>query len=176
MAQSVAWTERAVTSVWPEEGRETAFLRLCGPLYRRAVLVVSRDGTIASSVLRRAKEAGAMVTALCAPERAQDAWDAGADAVMDPERQDPTWYRGAWSVIYDPAGRIGYARASRCLDRDGVYVTSAPAWTDRGRALVARVSGGPKLLRLRGSDKMSCPRAVAGRQDRGRVRWLESAP
>ena len=91
-----------------------------------------------------------MVTALCAPERAQDAWEAGADAVMDPERQDPTWYRGAWTVIYDPAGRIGYTRAARSLDPDGVYVTSAAPWADRGRALVARVTGGPKLLRLRG--------------------------
>ncbi len=149
MVQSVAWTESAVTSVWPEDGREAAFLRLCGPLYRRAVLVVSRDAAIGSSVLRRAKEAGAIVTALCAPGRAQDAWDAGADAVMDPERQDPTWYRGAWTVIYDPAGRIGFARAARSLDADGVYVTAAAPWADRTRALVARIGGGPKLLRLR---------------------------
>ena len=90
-----------------------------------------------------------MVTALCSPDRAQDAWEAGADAVMDPERQDPTWYRGAWTVIYDPAGRIGYARAARALDPDGVYVTTAAPWADRGRALVAHLSGGPKLLRLR---------------------------
>lgn len=149
MAQSVAWTESAVASAWPEDGRETAFLRLCGPLFRRAVLVVSRDGPIGSSVLRQAKEAGAMVTALCAPERAQDAWDAGADAVMDPQRQDPTWYRGAWTVIYDPAGQIGFARAARSLDADGVYVTATAPWADRTRALVARIGGGPRLLRLR---------------------------
>jgi NADPH:quinone reductase-like Zn-dependent oxidoreductase len=91
-----------------------------------------------------------MVTALCAPDGAQDAWEAGADAVMDPERQDPTWYRGAWTVIYDPDGRIGFARAARSLDQGGVYVTSAAPWADRARALVARISGGPKLLRLRG--------------------------
>jgi hypothetical protein len=68
---------------------------------------------------------------------------------MDPERQDPTWYRGAWTVIYDPAGRLGFARAARALDADGVYVTSAAPWSERGRALVSRISGGPKLLRLR---------------------------
>jgi hypothetical protein len=65
---------------------------------------------------------------------------------MNPERQDPTWYRGAWSVIYDPAGRIGYARAAHSLDHDGVYVTASAPWSDRGRALVARVSGGTKRL------------------------------
>jgi hypothetical protein len=149
MAQSFSWTAPVAANEWPVEGRETAFLRLCGPLYRRAVLVVPQDASGGWSVLRHAKDAGAMVTALCAPDRAQDAWEAGADAVMDPERQDPTWYRGAWTVIYDPAGRIGYARASRSLDPTGVYVTCAAPWADRGRALVARVSGGPKLLRLR---------------------------
>jgi NADPH:quinone reductase-like Zn-dependent oxidoreductase len=112
------------------------------------VLVVPQDASGGWSVLRQAKQAGAMVTALCPPDRAQDAWEAGADAVMDPERQDPTWYRGAWSVIYDPAGGIGFTRAARCLVRGGVYVTSAAPWADRGRALVARVSGGPKLLLL----------------------------
>jgi hypothetical protein len=146
MAESVGWTSYA--GEWPEAARETAVLRLCGPLFRRAVLVVAPGRSSGWSVLRQAKAAGAMVTALCPPDLAQDAWQAGADAVMDPERQDPTWYRGAWTVIYDPAGRIGYARAARSLDSGGFYVTATALWPDRGRALVARVSGGPKLLRL----------------------------
>jgi hypothetical protein len=149
MAETFSWAAPVTANEWPDVGRETAFLRLCGPLFRRAVLVVPRDPSLGWSVLRQAKAVGAMVTALCSPDRAQDAWEAGADAVMDPERQDPTWYRGAWTVIYDPAGRIGYARAARSLDPDGVYVTSTAPWADRGRALVARISGGPKLLRLR---------------------------
>ena len=148
MAESFSWVTPVAANEWPEAGPETAFLRLCGPLFRRAVLVVPQDPSGGWSVLRRAKEAGAMVTALCARDWAQDAWEAGADAVMDPERQDPTWYRGAWTVIYDPAGRIGFARAARSLDQDGVYVTTAAPWADRGRALVARISGGPRLLRL----------------------------
>ncbi len=149
MTDSVGW-KSSVAAEWPEEGRETAALRLCGSLFRKAVLVVPPGRSGGWSVLRQAKEAGAMVTALCAPDRAQDAREAGADAVMDPERQDPTWYRGCWTVIYDPAGRIGFARAARSLDRNGVYVTSSAPLADRTRALVARISGGPRLLRLRG--------------------------
>ncbi len=149
MAESFSWTAPVGANEWPAESQETAFLRLCGSLFRRAVLVVPQDASRGWSVLRQAKEAGAMVTALCVPDRARDAWEAGADAVMDPKRQDPTWYRGAWTVIYDPAGRIGYARASRSLDRNGVYVTCAAPWADRGRALLTHLSGGPKLLRLR---------------------------
>jgi hypothetical protein len=91
-----------------------------------------------------------MVTALCAPERARDAREAGAETVMDPARQDPTWYRGAWSVIFDPAGRIGFGRASRALGPGGVYVTSTVRLPDRARAVLGRLSGGPRLLRCEG--------------------------
>jgi len=147
---SFSWAAPVAANAWPAKGREAAFFRLCGPLSRRAVLIVPKDPSGDWSVLKQAKEAGAMVTALCAHDRARDAWAAGADAVMDPERQDPTWYRGAWTVIYDPAGRIGYTRAARSLDPDGVYVTSTAPLADRTRALVARLSGGPRLLQLRG--------------------------
>jgi hypothetical protein len=150
MSQSVVWASSVATSEWPEEGRESAVLRLCGSLFRKAVLVVPPGPSSGWSILRQAKAAGAMVTALCPPGRARDALEAGADAVLDPERQDPTWYRGAWTVIYDPAGRIGFARAARSLDRGGVYVTSSAPLADRTRALVARLSGGPRLLRLQG--------------------------
>src|SRR5574341_1493621 len=145
MAESFSWAAPVAANEWPDVGEEVAFPRRCGPLSRRAVLVFPRDQSRGWSVLRQAKSAGAMVTALCSPDRAQDAWEAGADAVMDPERQDPTWYRGALTVIYDPAGRIGFTRAARSLDRNGVYVTCAAPWTDRGRALLARLGGGPKL-------------------------------
>lgn len=90
-----------------------------------------------------------MVTALCPLEEAQDARGAGADTIMDPERQDPTWYRGAWTVIYDPDGRIGFARAALSLVQDGVYVTASAPLGDRARSIVARLSGGPRLLLLR---------------------------
>ncbi len=149
MVQSIGWVAPASAKEWAEEAGETAFLHRCGPLFQKAVLVVPSGPSRGWSVLRRAKAAGAMVTALCAPERAQDAREAGADAVMDPERQDPTCYRGAWAVIYDPAGRIGFARAAPSLDQGGVYVTFSARWADWARALVARLSGGPRLLRLR---------------------------
>lgn len=127
---------------------QTAVLRACGSLFREAVLVVPADGSSAWSMLREARAAGAMVTALCAPERAHEAWAAGADAVLDPERQDPTWYRGAWTLIYDPAGRIGFARAARSLVSGGVYATGVASLADRSRALFGRLAGGPKILSL----------------------------
>jgi NADPH:quinone reductase-like Zn-dependent oxidoreductase len=145
MSQSVGWTSSIAVGEGPEEGLETAVLRVCGSLLRKGVLVVPRGRSGGWSVLRRAKAAGAMVTALCPRERARDAKLAGADVVMDPERQDPTWYRGAWTLIYDPAGRIGFARASSALARPGVYVTCSASLAERARALLARLGGGPRL-------------------------------
>jgi NADPH:quinone reductase-like Zn-dependent oxidoreductase len=114
------------------------------------VLVVWPGNPGARSILRRAREQGALVTALCEPERAQEAREAGADAVMDPARQDPTWYRGAWTVICDPAGLIGFRRAVRSLGPGGFYLTSSAPLPDRALAALAAFSGGPRLLRLRG--------------------------
>jgi len=143
MAVGAGWAAPVTESrEWPERARQAAVLRACGSLFRRAVLVVPADGSSEWLVLREAREAGAMVTALCAPERAPKAWDAGADAVLDPERQDPTWYRGAWTVIYDPAGRIGFARAARSIVSGGVYATGAASLADRARASSASSPAG----------------------------------
>ena len=75
---------------------------------------------------------------------------AGAEVILDPERTDPTWYRGAWSVNVDPKGAIGFRRAMASLAPDGVYVTASARPSDRARALLARVSGGPRLLSSKG--------------------------
>ena len=100
--------------------------------------------------LRLARSQGATVTALCPSAQATEAKANGAEAVLDPSRTDPTWYRGAWSVIVDPEGRIGFRRAMASLSPDGVYLTPSPRPTDLARAAVSRLSGGPRLLRLRG--------------------------
>ena len=153
MALDVGWVAPvARAGEWLEDAKPTSVLRSCGSLYRKAVLVVPQEGPGAWSMLREARAAGAMVTALCAPERADEAWTAGADAVLDPERQDPTWYRGAWTLIYDPAGRIGFSRAERSLVAGGVYATGASSLLDRSRALLTQLGGGPRILRLRTSD------------------------
>jgi hypothetical protein len=124
-------------------------LERCRPLFRRSVLfVVPAEGGRWEAV-RLAREAGACVTALCPAGRVEEARAAGADATLDPTRTDPTWYRGAWFVIVDPGGEIGFRRAMASLSPDGVYVAPSPRPSDRLRALVARLNGGPRLLRLR---------------------------
>ena len=132
------------------ESPVAAALGRCRPLFRRSVLVVGPAQGGSWEALRLARDEGACVTALCPAEQATEAKAAGAEVILDPARTDPTWYRGAWSVIVDPTGGIGFRRAMASLSPDGVYMTSSAPPSDRARAAVSRLSGGPRLLRLPG--------------------------
>ena len=130
------------------ESPVVAALGRCRPLFRQSVLVVVAPEHEPWDALRFARTEGACVTALCAPEQADDARAAGAAVVLDPERTDPTWYRG-WSVIVDPEGRIGYRKARRSLRPGGVYVATLTRPRDRVLAALGRVAGGPRVEGLR---------------------------
>ncbi len=151
---SISWTVAAPrVADLPALARESpvaAALRRCRPLFRRSVLVVAPAEHGGWEAVRLASDQGARVTALCPDDQATEARAAGAEVVLDPARTDPTWYRGAWSVIVDPGGGIGFRRAMASLAPGGVYVTPSVRPSDRARALLARLSGGPRLLSSRG--------------------------
>jgi hypothetical protein len=138
-----SWTSEALVGT---NDLAEALMR-CGPLFRRSVLVVDAVEGDGLEAIRVARGEGARVTALCRPEHAREARSAGADVVLDPSRTDPTWYRGAWSVIVDAGGRIGFRRAEPSLAPSGVYLTGAAGLGDRLRALRSRLAGGPRLHR-----------------------------
>jgi hypothetical protein len=141
-----AATSGALHSLVGTKGLAEALMR-CGPLFRRSVLVVDAGEGDALELIRLARGEGARVTALCRPEHAHEARCAGADVVLDPSRTDPTWYRGAWSVIVDAGGRFGFHRAEPSLAPSGVYLTAVAGLEDRFRALLSRLAGGPRLRR-----------------------------
>ncbi len=136
--------DRSVAS----ESPVVSALGRCRPLFRQSVLVVIAPEHEPWDALRFARAEGACVTALCALEQADDARAAGAAVVLDPERTDPTWYRG-WSVIVDPERKIGYRKARRSLRPGGVYVTTVAGPSDRALAALGRVTGGPRVEGLR---------------------------
>jgi NADPH:quinone reductase-like Zn-dependent oxidoreductase len=148
---SVATPHRvAYGSTLVSECPVAAALGRCRPLFRRSVLVVAPAERGGWEAVRTARDQGARVTALCPAEQADEARAAGAEVILDPARTDPTWYRGAWSVIVDTTGGIGFRRAMASLTPGGVYVTPSARPSDRARALLARLSGGPRLVRSEG--------------------------
>jgi NADPH:quinone reductase-like Zn-dependent oxidoreductase len=126
---------------WPV----AAALDRCGPLLHRSVLFVDAGDGLPVEAVRLARREGARVTALSSAAQAQLLAD-GAELVLDPARTDPAWYRGAWSVIVDPAGKLGFRHALPSFAPGGVYITSAAGARDRASALLARLRGGPRLL------------------------------
>jgi NADPH:quinone reductase-like Zn-dependent oxidoreductase len=105
---SQAATERPLVA---SERSLAAALGRCGSLVHRSVLFVDAGAGLPAEAMLLARREGARVTALVASPEAQRALDAGAELVLDPARTDPAWYRGAWSVIVDPYGRMGFRHA-----------------------------------------------------------------
>jgi hypothetical protein len=149
---SLTWTlpthRGSRTEVGARERDVVRALVRCRAAGRTSVLFVE-PGPAEAGLVTRVRAAGACVTVLCAEGRRLEALENGADFVMDPRRTDPTWYRGAWSVIVDPGRRFGFRRARPSLARDGAYVTASPSAGDRLRALASRVSRGPRLAAAR---------------------------
>lgn len=148
---SLTWTLPADQESTESSARERNVVRAlarCRIAGRTSVLFVE-PGPAEAGLLRRVRAAGASVTVLCVEGRQLEARENGADFVMDPRRTDPTWYRGAWSVIVDPERRFGFRRARPSLARHGAYVTGSPSAGDRLRALASRVARGPRLAAAR---------------------------
>jgi NADPH:quinone reductase-like Zn-dependent oxidoreductase len=150
---SFSWTLPALRSadrpLVAVERRLGEALGRCGPLLRRSVLFVDDGAGVPTEAVGFARREGARVTTLSAASGAERARNAGAEFVLDPERTDPAWYRGAWSVIVDPAGKMGFRRARPSLGPGGVYITASASVGDHVSALVGRLGGGPRLLSFR---------------------------
>ena len=149
---SLTWTlpvDRDSAASAPSVERDVVrALARCRAAGRTSVLFVE-PGPAESDLLRRAREAGARVTVLCSPGRELVARESGADFVLDSRRTDPTWYRGAWSVVVDPERRFGFRRARPSITRGGAYVTTSPSTGDRLLALASRLGRGPRLAAAR---------------------------
>jgi NADPH:quinone reductase-like Zn-dependent oxidoreductase len=97
------------------------------------VLVIGAGGGVGTFAVQIAKAAGAEVTALCGPGKAELVRSIGADAVIDYTREDVDEHPGAFDLIIDTAGN----RTLRALRR---------ALSDRGTLVVVGGEGGGRVL------------------------------
>ena len=106
------------------------------------VLVVGAAGGIGAYAVQLARLAGASVTALADPTRADLLRDLGADDVLDRHRDDVLAAGRRWDVVLDAPGALRFAAVRPALTDDGVLVSTRPLSPDRLRAL--RPGGGPR--------------------------------
>jgi len=114
----------------------------------QAVLVNGASGAVGSAAVQLARHYGATVTGVCSGPHVRLVRKLGAESVIDYTRADFTRAGRRYDVIFDVAGTSSFGRCRPVLNRDGVYLTTAPSpaifaqmpWTARfgsRRAVVA---------------------------------------
>jgi NADPH:quinone reductase-like Zn-dependent oxidoreductase len=100
------------------------------------VLVVGAAGGIGAYAVQLARLAGASVTAVADPARADLVRDLGASVVADRHRDDVLADRGRWDVVLDAPGALRFAAVRPSLTHDGVLVSTRPLSPDAVRGLL----------------------------------------
>ena len=101
------------------------------------VLVVGAAGGIGAYAVQLARLAGAHVTAVADPARADVVRDLGAHVVVD-RRRDDVLAGGPWDVVLDAPGALRFAAVRPALTRGGVLVSTRPLSPDTIRGLRPR--------------------------------------
>ncbi|WP_448619411.1 NADP-dependent oxidoreductase [Geodermatophilus sp. URMC 65] len=107
------------------------------------VLVVGAAGGIGAYAVQLARLAGASVTAVADPARADFLRDLGADVVLDRHRDDVLAGSRQWDVVLDAPGALRFAAVRPALTHDGVLVSTRPLSPDTVRGL--RPGHGPRV-------------------------------
>jgi NADPH:quinone reductase-like Zn-dependent oxidoreductase len=96
------------------------------------VLVYGASGSIGVGGVQVAKHLGARVTAVCPTKSGELMRSLGADEVIDYLKDDFTKNGERYDVIFDAAGKHTFLRCRHSLARDGIYITTDPAfmWHD----------------------------------------------
>ena len=110
------------------------------------VLVVGAAGGIGAYAVQLARLAGASVTAITDPARADLVRDLGASVVVDRHRDDVLAARGQWDVVLDAPGALRFAAVRPALTRDGVLVSTRPLSPDAVRGLLP--GSGPRATAI----------------------------
>ncbi len=106
------------------------------------VLVVGAAGGTGSYAVQLARLAGASVTAVADPARADFVRDLGASDVVDRRQGDVLAGNRPWDVVLDAPGALRFPDVRPSLTRDGVLVSTRPLSPDTLRGL--RPSPGPR--------------------------------
>lgn len=135
----------------PAAGIPLAGLTALQALYGRAalqartdprVLVVGAAGGIGTFAVQLARLAGAHVTAVADPARADLVRELGAHVVLDRRRDDVLAGGGRWDVVLDAPGVLRFSAVRPSLTGDGVLVSTRPLSPDTVRGL--RPGRGPR--------------------------------
>jgi NADPH:quinone reductase-like Zn-dependent oxidoreductase len=130
-------------------------LRLAGERAGKRVLVNGATGGVGHFAVQLARARGATVTAVCSVRNADRARALGAAKVLDYLADDFTVGVDRYDLVFDAHAGVGFARASRVLERGGAYASTLPtpslmirsvasSLLPIGRGYVANMRGTPE--------------------------------
>lgn len=90
------------------------------------VLINGASGGVGSFAIQIAKILGAKVTAVCGPNKHEQALTLGADDVIDYHQVIFTQMDRQWSVVFDMVGNHSPAAISKALKKHGSFCCGAP--------------------------------------------------
>ena len=108
------------------------------------VLVIGGSGSIGTYAVQFAKQAGAVVHAVCSGKNAELVESLGADRVFDYTAEDFTASGEQYDAVFDTVGRSSFARCRPVLAPRGVYLPTT-GLANRVLALRTAVTGGPRV-------------------------------
>ncbi|GAA2229182.1 NAD(P)-dependent alcohol dehydrogenase [Herbiconiux moechotypicola] len=115
---------------------ETAGLRA-----GQRLLVNGASGAVGSAAVQLAKVTGAVVTGTSSAANVGFVKSLGADVAVPYSDQAAVAGAGPFDVVFDVAGKLGYRRARRLLEEDGLYMTTVPSFAILVQAAWTRIVG-----------------------------------
>lgn len=116
------------------------FLHKAGIRSGSEILIVGAGGSIGVYAIQLAKHYGAIVTAIDAGNKLMTLKTAGADYVVDYQREDFTRNRKTYDAIIDIAGKTHFRRTLKCLTPRGRYVLGNPTFSGMLQGLLTSIS------------------------------------
>ena len=111
------------------------------------VLVVGASGGVGNYIVQLAKYYGAEVTGVCSTTNVALVKSLGADHVIDYTQEDYTKRGASYDMIFDTvAGKASFARASKALKPNGLYLTIAGGPKEMVQAVWTSLRGGKKVI------------------------------
>jgi len=134
------------------------------------VLVNGASGGVGSWAVQLAKHLGAEVTGVAGTDNVDLVRALGADRVIDYRRHDPAASGERYDVVLDTVSKLPYAGAKRILKKTGRYVPLEFGGREIRQALVAGLTGGPKIVLNVSGDTREDMEVLAGLLATGEVR------
>lgn len=136
------------------------------------ILVNGASGGVGVFAVQLARHLGAKVTGVAGTDNLDLVRSLGADFVIDYRKQDITEIAGPQDVVFDAVGKLPYGRAKSILGKSGRYVPLEFAGREMLQALVALVTGGPKIILNVSGDSREDMEYLAALMEEGTVRAI----